>query len=528
MRALLVDDDKEFLDLYKRLLSEFSWDVSVADGIRKADEYLSTLPFDVIVIDRQMRNPDTDLIDVRTGDRFLERTVEKYPSVCAVMMTANSDVESAKQTTRYGAWEYFQKSTLPGQLVESAVRGVRSLRFSATRRQIETAASHDRLLALLQQIIDPQRDQLHFLILEKRNDSVLLRAADSKLFTGLQFLRCEDSQLREFPSVATLIQDSTIQSDLKLEGGEMLFSSPVKSDAVLVPLFQSNEDSRTQRIICIISAGQNCKLDHRDRVVLRDFGASLADAYRHIEHGEQVRMRTSAEGADFIATSANDIWDLVCSAQTRVDSVVSDPTAIESLGEQTLQTLKSAERFLTNAVDFIRYFRRPLDAFEVVAEPCDPVESLATTLQRLRMEHQQEAELDFSLPHLEPPVRLECTAEFIRSAISCLIQNSIDSINARRRNEPRFNHGSVKLRLSVSPTRSAILISIIDNGIGIEHTNVPRLFQRGFTTKRLTLESTRTLGLHRIRKVVESFGGHFEGGPGLKGGADFTMVLPTA
>jgi signal transduction histidine kinase len=86
-------------------------------------------------------------------------------------------------------------------------------------------------------------------------------------------------------------------------------------------------------------------------------------------------------------------------------------------------------------------------------------------------------------------------------------------------------------RVELEEAGNSALIKIIDDGAGITHDALPRLFESGFSTKRGGRDETRGagLGLSICRRIVEQHGGTIEGAnrPDA-GGAAFTVTLPLA
>ena len=68
------------------------------------------------------------------------------------------------------------------------------------------------------------------------------------------------------------------------------------------------------------------------------------------------------------------------------------------------------------------------------------------------------------------------------------------------------------------------LISVIDNGKGIDQEHLPRLFEHGFTTKR----SGHGFGLHYCAKAVAQMGGQIKVSRSGSEGTTFTILFPPA
>jgi PAS domain S-box-containing protein len=80
-----------------------------------------------------------------------------------------------------------------------------------------------------------------------------------------------------------------------------------------------------------------------------------------------------------------------------------------------------------------------------------------------------------------------------------------------------------KLRLQISRNERKVLITVIDNGIGIPPENLTRIFNHGFTTRK----NGHGFGLHSGALAAEELGGALTAhsdGPGQ--GAAFTLELP--
>ncbi|HWO14304.1 MAG TPA: ATP-binding protein [Polyangiaceae bacterium] len=83
--------------------------------------------------------------------------------------------------------------------------------------------------------------------------------------------------------------------------------------------------------------------------------------------------------------------------------------------------------------------------------------------------------------------------------------------------------GPREIYVLAEPRGERIVIEIRDTGAGIAESDLPRLFQQGFSTRR----DGHGLGLHMSRLSVQSLGGSISGtSPGLGRGATFTVTLP--
>ena len=108
-RALLVDDEEEFLTtLIKRLRKR----KVTAEGAGNGEEALMILegnPVDVVVLD--VRMPGMDGIEV------LRKIKKSYPLIEVVMLTGHASIEVAIEGMEIGAFDYLMKPVDIDELV---------------------------------------------------------------------------------------------------------------------------------------------------------------------------------------------------------------------------------------------------------------------------------------------------------------------------------------------------------------------------------------------------------------------------
>jgi signal transduction histidine kinase len=85
--------------------------------------------------------------------------------------------------------------------------------------------------------------------------------------------------------------------------------------------------------------------------------------------------------------------------------------------------------------------------------------------------------------------------------------------------------GRKRVTVQVRASAEALLISVIDTGVGIPPENLQRIFNHGFTTRR----DGHGFGLHSSALAAKEIGGSLEAeSAGVSHGATFTLTLPLA
>jgi signal transduction histidine kinase len=132
-RVLAADDNREILRAIELILrSEF--DVTIVEnGDLAIDRVHNDKNFDVISLDIRMPG--------RTGIETLKEIKEVDPNVEVLIMSANSDFESARNALKYGAYDYinkpFNNRTYREAIWEGVKRRRRSLVTTKAREQLD-------------------------------------------------------------------------------------------------------------------------------------------------------------------------------------------------------------------------------------------------------------------------------------------------------------------------------------------------------------------------------------------------------
>ena len=100
-RVLLVDDEKEFLEVLIRRLSKRQVNVDGVSSGEEALKYLQVRPIDVAVLDVKMPGMD--------GIALLREIKKINPLIEVIMLTGHASLEVALEGMRSGAFDYLMK-----------------------------------------------------------------------------------------------------------------------------------------------------------------------------------------------------------------------------------------------------------------------------------------------------------------------------------------------------------------------------------------------------------------------------------
>jgi two-component system nitrogen regulation sensor histidine kinase NtrY len=149
--------------------------------------------------------------------------------------------------------------------------------------------------------------------------------------------------------------------------------------------------------------------------------------------------------------------------------------------------------------------RRMVDAFSKFArmpEPHVQGEDLAAILRGAVFLQQSGSEdIVYTLDAPDAPVQVACDRGLMNQALTNLLKNAAEAIQARLAAEPDGPPGEIAARLTETP--ESIVIEITDNGTGLPEADRERLMEPYVTTR----AKGTGLGLAIVRKVIEQHGG---------------------
>jgi len=110
VRFLLVDDEKDFVNILSKRIERRNIDVTRAFSGAEAIQALRGQEFDVAVLDLKME--DMDGIEVLKMLKIMD------PRLAVIMLTGHGSAEAAEQGIRLGAFDYLTKPCELKELLE--------------------------------------------------------------------------------------------------------------------------------------------------------------------------------------------------------------------------------------------------------------------------------------------------------------------------------------------------------------------------------------------------------------------------
>src|SRR5690554_101237 len=122
-KILVVDDDVAFCTLLQTFLKKKGFDVTNSFTGKEAFDIIEKNPFDVVITD--IRLPDSD------GMEILKKAKEKDFSTQVILMTGYTDIKTAVNAMKLGAFDYVGKPINPDELLHT-------INNSLSRKEVKT------------------------------------------------------------------------------------------------------------------------------------------------------------------------------------------------------------------------------------------------------------------------------------------------------------------------------------------------------------------------------------------------------
>ena len=108
VKVLIVDDEKDFVEMFSLRLVKQGEKVSTAFSGKEALEVLEHSAIDVVILD--IRMPGMDGIDT------LKQIKRLYPIIEVILLTGHGSTETAVEGMKLGAFDYLMKPADPKEI----------------------------------------------------------------------------------------------------------------------------------------------------------------------------------------------------------------------------------------------------------------------------------------------------------------------------------------------------------------------------------------------------------------------------
>ncbi len=271
-------------------------------------------------------------------------------------------------------------------------------------------------------------------------------------------------------------------------------------DDLLATLQPADGDYETE-------AGQRLAIAYSDLGAEGARIALLTDITESYELNQLLqREQRLRELGDMAARLAHQLRTPLSSAMLYVSQLAQpEPaTAAPTLGAKTMERLHQIETLIESMLRFIRGADEPIESLCLAGLVRDTAAALDPQLDRAG------ASLLLQIPASGPVI--PGRRELLQNALGNLLDNALNSCK-----------DTPHITVSVTTESEWVLLSVEDNGVGIDPELEEQIFEPWFTTR----TNGTGLGLAVVASAAEAHGGRVEVAAAAGGGSRFTLVLPS-
>jgi signal transduction histidine kinase len=238
-----------------------------------------------------------------------------------------------------------------------------------------------------------------------------------------------------------------------------------------------------------------------------------------LRRADEERAALERERRDLTVAISHDLRTPLASLRAMVEALADGVVQGEGESRRYFEAMRrEVERLGALIDDLFELARIDAHALDLDMKPL-PIEEIAADVVAGMDAHARSLSIDLAL-NVEPAIpKAVVDGRRIERAISNLVRNALQ-------HTPRGGRVEVSLRQDAD----WIVVSVSDNGRGIEEQQLPRIWERFYRA-----EASRTrdgdgdgagLGLAIVRGFVEAHGGRVEAESGPRLGSTFTIRLP--
>jgi K+-sensing histidine kinase KdpD len=531
---LVVDDDRDFLDIIRRILSLKGYQVETVTSSAEAMSRLDERFYNVAILDISL--PDAD------GTELLSRIMARHRDIIAIMLTGHSSVQNAVQSLNCGAFAYLEKPVDPENLISVIGRGLERQRLLLENRQLmEELEHHNRVANTLLSVAQAVSQSLD---LQKIIDNALEEVARS---TGLEvsfvyLKRNEKLRLMGLHGLSARVAD-VLPRELNKDGGTIgAISSQGKpvivedlekyTGADLAALWQGGFRSFGGVPLTILGesigvlgvATSFARYFSPGNIeLLTGIGREIAIAVRNAQLYEEASSAKALRELDtmrteFLANVSHELRTPLAVIKGSANSLL-QPDVIfdEQTRREFLVSIDKDADTLTHLVnDLLMMSRLEAKALEVNRKPstvAEIIDSVKDRLENLAVRHR----LRFNIPDAIPPILVD--DDRIGEVLTNLVENAV-----------KFSDENTRITIDVRLAGNEVIMSVTDEGIGIPLELHEKVFERFFQGNghKTGRRKGTGLGLAICRGIVEAHGGKIWVESQNGRGASFIFSLPVA
>lgn len=468
IHLLIVEDDEDDYFLLETSLkgTSFKKKITWADSYDEAIHVLGSESFDLAIIDYRL--------GAQTGIDLATYIRDKFPFLPTILLTGLKSAGIDEEALRSGVYDYLAKDEYSTESIDRSIRYaierskvLRSLKESENRFKnlFENAVEYVFLVDAERNIIDANKAALRLFECDHKNK-----------LTGLKISNFVNSSQSSEP-VATSLEVEFVIPDLKKKCYCIMNVSVADTEK---NIYQWVLHDITERILN----------EEKEKVLEKQ--ALTGKFARIIAH----EIKNPLTNIHLSLLELREILSLAPAVKQGAD----DPTEFINIIERNSKRINTLIEDLLNATRFDTIDLRTLSVDELIAE------TLTHLGDRARL---KEIEVE---KNIESGLLVKGDKEKLVIALLNILVNSVEAV------EPKAG----KVTVSASRSGNKVIVTLTDNGKGISPSDLPRLFEPFFTSKK----GGTGLGLTATYNIITKHDASIKVNSELQKGTSFIISFP--
>ena len=529
---LVVDDDRDFLEIIRKILEKKGYKISTVPSASEALSLLKKEFYNAAILDISL--PDAD------GTELLSSILELHPDTVSIMLTGHSSVKNAVQSLNRGAFAYLEKPVDPENLLTVINKGLEKQRLVFENRQL--VSELERHNHVTNTLLTVSQAVAQTLDLQEIIDSALEKVADC---TGVEasFVYLREKDQLKFMGQHGLPVKISKEIPKKVCGAEGIFSNLTEQSGAMIieDLVKVDESDlnflvkagyRSFAGVPLTILGENIGVlgiatdfnqifSPNNIDLLNGIGREIAIAVRNAQLYEEASSAKALRELDamrtaFLANVSHELRTPLAVIKGSANSLLQPDVIFD---EQTRRDFlmsidKDADTLARLVDDLLMISRLEANALEVKKKKfnlSDVIKAIRDRLDNLTVKHHLHIEIAKGIPSLN------IDEGRISEVLTNLVENAV-----------KFSEDDTNIYIKAIQNGKEVTISVADEGIGISPELHQKIFERFFqgNGRKAGRRKGTGLGLAICQGIIEAHGGKIwvESEPGS--GAKFSFSLP--
>ncbi len=502
---LVIEDSRTINNIIKKELTLLGFDVSQAYTLAEAKEFLTTLKFQLIILDLHL--PDGE------GSELIAH-IQSLTKTKVIILTSSQDADLREELFQYGILDYILKDT---NFLYSLSEIVKIIHTINTKEKDKVLVVDDSrfICKQIKTVLEPRNYNVQIALkaktafekLKKEKFNLIILDMELPDIHGLEFLKLIRRDNR-FLSIPIIVLSGTatpeIIRDVLKNGANDFLKKPYVAEEFILKVDLWIDYFKKEEALKELNTQFSFINNNLERLVYEEVEKNrkkdelMFTQSRHAQMGEMIAM---------IAHQWRQPLNAMATAAIVLELKAQNNKLDETEAKKISEKLQNYINYLSHTIDDFRNFFRPQKEKKVT-----DFEKILHTVTALVQYSLEQKNIAFEQTTDDPQEFFAYENELVQVVLN-IIKNAQDALVEKNISNPKI---TLEIRKNTLHVR--------DNAGGIPSDILEKIFQPYFSTK--TEKNGTGLGLYMSQMIVEKHSGGKLLVKNTKKGAEFIIEMP--